>query len=530
MREEQLETPETVNEYLGTTHNIRLSSETDGRTCKPGSSSSSTHHHRFLISTTSRPAGSVIFENDALCFSALTSDLCHGCLLPPSSSSCLKKCTHCRKALYCSVSCQKINWNAGYKYLCKLWKSGNDMDRDFELALKLEIQYMNRNIIHSTFVHLEVASNLVTLETHISIHSPDQYLKFQENARRCTSILYPQLHDESEISEAVRRIILHQCRIHGNAYSAQDVMSLTSYAEGFFPLGGLLNHSCNPTCIAVYRGKTQIVRSIQNLDHYSEITVSYVDPILDRNLRRKTLFEKYAFWCECERCHEEQDLSILDSLIHNPSHLHILDNECDLFRRVQSEIIHQSTGSILSFVKYFLKSITGPHSHMQSLQSICAIMKQNLAEIKTTNPQLKNLSFETYKSMSKLASLLTCSNTLALDKIITSHDQTRFKWRVACICVAYNLCIMSIVYHHHHYLIGQQLALLGTTLNNAMIEEENDLTVKVRLFGEMGDGRLFLLSSRKFLEFAIQSLEVSCGRGLGVVENTIDSYNIIKNA
>jgi flagellar biosynthesis/type III secretory pathway protein FliH len=38
----------------------------------------------------------------------------------------------------------------------------------------------------------------------------------------------------------------------------------------------------------------------------TELTITYVDPSLPRNVRRQALRDGYGFWCECARCEREK--------------------------------------------------------------------------------------------------------------------------------------------------------------------------------------------------------------------------------
>lgn len=100
------------------------------------------------------------------------------------------------------------------------------------------------------------------------------------------------------------------CRIRHNVFSICDA-ELRATGVGIYPLASLFNHSCEPNCIATFRGKTLFIRTIRSVRAYEELTLSYCDVGMPTPVRLQTLREGYFFTCRCRRCelyvdHEEQ--------------------------------------------------------------------------------------------------------------------------------------------------------------------------------------------------------------------------------
>jgi len=100
------------------------------------------------------------------------------------------------------------------------------------------------------------------------------------------------------------------CRIRHNVFSICDA-ELRATGVGIYPLASLFNHSCEPNCIATFRGKRLFIRTIRSVRAYEELTLSYCDVGLPTPVRLQTLREGYFFTCRCRRCelyvdHEEQ--------------------------------------------------------------------------------------------------------------------------------------------------------------------------------------------------------------------------------
>lgn len=89
--------------------------------------------------------------------------------------------------------------------------------------------------------------------------------------------------------------------LHSNNFVILDEQ-LFGIAEGCFPLGSLLNHSCDPNCLILYSGKMQVVRACRDVSVGQELTQSYLDPLLPKSERQKRLQAKYRFDCICNRC------------------------------------------------------------------------------------------------------------------------------------------------------------------------------------------------------------------------------------
>ncbi|CAL1535004.1 unnamed protein product [Lymnaea stagnalis] len=81
--------------------------------------------------------------------------------------------------------------------------------------------------------------------------------------------------------------------------------------HGLFPLASTINHSCFPNAkilSGVLDGKPGIrVMATKEIEAGEEITVAYVDTGLKKAERRKKLWSRYAFLCQCPRCLYEGD-------------------------------------------------------------------------------------------------------------------------------------------------------------------------------------------------------------------------------
>jgi hypothetical protein len=85
------------------------------------------------------------------------------------------------------------------------------------------------------------------------------------------------------------------------------------------------NHSCNPNTTVIhifslesdFYSRLLTVKATRKIQKGEEITFNYIDPllaaILDLNSRREELKSNYGFICNCEKCLEESQQSLLHS-------------------------------------------------------------------------------------------------------------------------------------------------------------------------------------------------------------------------
>ena len=72
-------------------------------------------------------------------------------------------------------------------------------------------------------------------------------------------------------------------------------------------LMGWHNHDCAPNARSVIEADGSVqIQSLKEIKDGEEVTISYVDPKLPYEERRKTLLKHYGFECRCARCLNEQ--------------------------------------------------------------------------------------------------------------------------------------------------------------------------------------------------------------------------------
>eukprot|EP00878_Enallax_costatus_P011592 GHUV01012100.1.p2 GENE.GHUV01012100.1~~GHUV01012100.1.p2 ORF type:complete len:544 (+),score=225.45 GHUV01012100.1:895-2526(+) len=64
---------------------------------------------------------------------------------------------------------------------------------------------------------------------------------------------------------------------------------------GIYPLGALINHSCQPNCVQSFEGPNIVFRSLSDLKAEQQITISYIELAATRQERRRQLLQQYFF-------------------------------------------------------------------------------------------------------------------------------------------------------------------------------------------------------------------------------------------
>ncbi|KAM8876784.1 histone-lysine N-methyltransferase SMYD3 [Synchiropus picturatus] len=64
----------------------------------------------------------------------------------------------------------------------------------------------------------------------------------------------------------------------------------------------LLNHDCRPNCVLTFEGPRAGLRAVRDLGPGEELTISYIETLLDSQGRQKQLQEQFHFSCRCSRC------------------------------------------------------------------------------------------------------------------------------------------------------------------------------------------------------------------------------------
>ncbi|KAE9019457.1 hypothetical protein PR003_g8070 [Phytophthora rubi] len=214
---------------------------------------------------------------------ALWDSHCHKCF---ASGTRLSRCGRCQTALYCSKACQQADWKPDHRKECKtLAQLGLRNDQTADVLLLGRV--LRRE---------EDGAGLQPKE--LVWHEED--MEDQELMLLAALAQKLELVDDSYSMDEMLRML---SRFRNNNFSICDELLLEQGA-GCFPLGAMINHSCDPNCAVTFVPKTLEMefRAMRPIKAGEEITQTYVDVALPRRERHERLQRKYHFNCACTRC------------------------------------------------------------------------------------------------------------------------------------------------------------------------------------------------------------------------------------
>ena len=73
-------------------------------------------------------------------------------------------------------------------------------------------------------------------------------------------------------------------------------------AQGLYLEASAIDHSCVPNAVWSYQGKEMIIRTINNVEDFSDLRISYLLKLYENTSRRRQkLLKEYYFLCNCSR-------------------------------------------------------------------------------------------------------------------------------------------------------------------------------------------------------------------------------------
>lgn len=255
-----------------------------------------------LRATAKIKRGEVLFSAEPLACCVANKqvrDVCHHCFIRHKT---LLRCSQCKMARYCSITCQKQAWPA-HKRECKcLWSLLPRIPTDsVHLALRLIFALLSPSK-GSTGV-------LYTLEEHES-HLSSMSEQKRQGLSQLASMLEMYLQQEAPgLVQEMMSALPHSCRdplsliakVTCNCFTISDG-ELREIGVGLYPSLSLLNHDCRPNCVMVFEGTKLQLRAVRDINPEEELTISYIETLSLTEDRQRQLKDQYHFTCRCQRC------------------------------------------------------------------------------------------------------------------------------------------------------------------------------------------------------------------------------------
>eukprot|EP00002_Diphylleia_rotans_P009789 TRINITY_DN2013_c0_g1_i1.p1 TRINITY_DN2013_c0_g1~~TRINITY_DN2013_c0_g1_i1.p1 ORF type:complete len:547 (+),score=83.74 TRINITY_DN2013_c0_g1_i1:19-1659(+) len=309
-----------------------------------------------VISAAHFPTGHSIISAEPFCCvlqKAQLSTRCHSCFKEPQSDAPLLRCSRCKLCRYCSKQCQQKHWTLEHReecpHLCRIHPKVppesillmSRFCRRFRQLYRSSLQHQaqgshehqgasNTNSfagLESGLSSIALLDLILGLQTHVKEFSPDRWAQFAQmavlvrdllgfplSAAADESVRYlspvesltaPQLALASDCPP-VDRIVEGFCMFLCNNFNISDE-EMRTVGIGLYPQIALMNHSCEPNCVAVFDGTTVSVRALKDIQQGQELTLSYIEIAQTTAERKAHLAENFFFSCSCSRCQSPLD-------------------------------------------------------------------------------------------------------------------------------------------------------------------------------------------------------------------------------
>ncbi|KAM4603043.1 histone-lysine N-methyltransferase SMYD3 [Polymixia lowei] len=238
----------------------------------------------------------------------MAKDVCHDCFTRRES---LLRCSQCKMARYCDITCQKRAWS-GHKRECKCLQSLLPRIPTDSVRLAARIIFTMLSPSQNS------SEELYTLEEH-EAHLSSMSEQKKHGLSQLASMLQIYLQQEvPNITPEMRSALPPSCRdplsllskVACNCFTISDG-ELQEIGVGLYPSLSLLNHDCRPNCVMVFEGTKLHLRAIKDIGPKEELTISYVETVAVTRDRQRELKDQYHFTCRCQRCDSEDMDSVM---------------------------------------------------------------------------------------------------------------------------------------------------------------------------------------------------------------------------
>ncbi|XP_061621808.1 histone-lysine N-methyltransferase SMYD3 isoform X1 [Phyllopteryx taeniolatus] len=264
-----------------------------------------------LRATTAIKSGKLLFSSEPLasCVSTkVAKDVCHRCFARRET---LLRCSQCKMARYCNITCQKQGW-ADHKKECKclriiLPRIPTDSVR---LAARLIFALLNPENSRS-----EELYSLDEHESHLICMSEQKKQGLSQLASMLELYLkeeVPELALEMTLPESCRQPLDLIAKVTCNCFTISDE-ELQAIGVGLYPSLSLLNHDCRPNCVMVFEGTKLHLRAVRDIKPAEELTISYIETLSLTEQRQKQLEDQYHFTCRCQKCDSQDTDTLMQS-------------------------------------------------------------------------------------------------------------------------------------------------------------------------------------------------------------------------
>lgn len=227
--------------------------------------------------------------------SSLLSEICDNCFQRKQ----VKKCSGCQTLFYCSRECQKQGWKIHRKECPLLFKIKPQILPDAAFFLSRIIFSLERNPDEKSYYTEKDYRKFDDLQSHEEEIRKDK--SRMEHIALLSAVLHRYLGQKNVPRfEELVKLYGKMCI---NSFSILDP-DMQCIGSGIYLGGSILDHSCKPNAVTVFKGTTLYVISTEDINHFewSKVQISYEDLLSLTSKRQAELSKYYYFDCKCPRC------------------------------------------------------------------------------------------------------------------------------------------------------------------------------------------------------------------------------------
>ncbi|KAI9292265.1 hypothetical protein K502DRAFT_92689 [Neoconidiobolus thromboides FSU 785] len=264
-----------------------------------------------VTSTTIIPCNSTIFtELEPIVYrieSSYKRNHCTFCCLKIQNNN-KKYCKNqCKGVIYCNEECQQKDYKLRHEELCKLKLDYFKLTGFNELIIVIWSQWYSKKKKDETLLYYNKLPYLYSSSDVFDLINTELELK-QQNIRYINILreylqLDLRLQKEILFNDYIQLYCLLKCNII-NLNNNQ----ISEFGDALYFLASMVNHSCSSNSKFIINGKSvSIISRDKEIQVGNEISISYFPiHLLPYHLRKQYFIQTYNFYCECERCKEEE--------------------------------------------------------------------------------------------------------------------------------------------------------------------------------------------------------------------------------
>ena len=259
--------------------------------------------------------------------------VCDSCVKKVSEIEVMKPCDECKMVYYCNKTCQSKAWTSHHKYECQHFRriplrfdyiTSTETDHKenekasyiilcLRVMLKLKYGEGEKQYYELPTGQKRFYSDLMCHVEKLKKFKPETvdagrfYYKTFEDWLGEDAVPFSKfLEIHSKLSTNTHNMVQFSCELEPNIGSA------------LYLGASAIDHSCQPNALWINNGKELVLRTISEVEEFSDLRVPYIgvhDLCNSTDHRQIELHENYWFECKCPRCESKEDDAKLESYL-----------------------------------------------------------------------------------------------------------------------------------------------------------------------------------------------------------------------